>query len=153
MVAFHKQIAELSRAVQGTVELADGLNKRIDLIRQSLHRTPEAGEDLMTQAKSIKDRLTAARRKLRGDWTISRRSENQPPSIYGRVRTLAYSQWQSTSSPTQTMKDQYRIIGEEFEPVLAEIKQMAEVDFKNLESAMEAAGAPWTPGRVPEWEK
>jgi len=34
----------------------------------------------------------------------------------------------------------------------SQVKQMIEVDLKTLESGMEAAGAPWTPGRLPEWK-
>jgi hypothetical protein len=30
---------------------------------------------------------------------------------------------------------------------------LVEVDLTKLEKDMEAAGAPWTPGRVPEWQE
>ena len=148
-----KDIAELSRTVRGAVQAAGDLDKRLDQIRQALHQTTGASQDMMDRAKAMKDQLREIRRKLNGDRTISSRNENQPPSISGRVRMLTYSQWRSTSAPTQTMRDQYRIAGEEFKPLLAELKQLAEVDLKNLENEMEAAGAPWTPGRIPEWNK
>jgi hypothetical protein len=51
------------------------------------------------------------------------------------------------------MKDQYGIAGKEFEPQLAKLKKLIEVDLKKLEKAMEEAGAPWTPGRIPVWKK
>jgi len=28
-----------------------------------------------------------------------------------------------------------------------------DVDLKQLEKALDAAGAPWTPGRLPEWKE
>jgi hypothetical protein len=28
-----------------------------------------------------------------------------------------------------------------------------EVDLKKLEKALDVAGAPWTPGRLPEWKE
>jgi hypothetical protein len=34
---------------------------------------------------------------------------------------------------------------------LAKLRTLAEVDLVKLEKDMEAAGAPWTPGRVPVW--
>jgi hypothetical protein len=37
--------------------------------------------------------------------------------------------------------------------VLSRMKQLIEVDLKNLEKAMEDVGAPWTPGRIPEWHE
>ena len=30
--------------------------------------------------------------------------------------------------------------------------QLIEVDLARLEKQMEVAGAPWTPGRIPEWK-
>jgi photosystem II stability/assembly factor-like uncharacterized protein len=153
LVAFHKEIAELSRAVQGAVKAANDLSDHLDLILTALHQTPEASPEFVNQAKSLKDETRKLLRKLTGDRSISRRSGNQPPSIQGRIGTITWSQARSTSAPTQTMMDQYRITGEEFEPILAKLKQLTEVDLKNLEAAMEDAGAPWTPGRIPDWKK
>jgi len=31
------------------------------------------------------------------------------------------------------------------------LRQLIEVDLTRLEKQLEAAGAPWTPGRIPEW--
>jgi hypothetical protein len=36
--------------------------------------------------------------------------------------------------------------------VLSQLKQLIEVDLSKLEKQLEAGGAPWTPGRVPEWK-
>jgi len=33
------------------------------------------------------------------------------------------------------------------------VKQLGEVDVPQLEKALEAIGAPVTPGRLPEWKK
>jgi len=153
LVEFQKKVAELSRAVQGARSAASNLDKKIYDIKKALHRTPSAIHDLMNQARSIENQTKAILRALTGDRSISRRNENQPPSIVGRVNGIVRAQWSSTSAPTQTMKDQYRIAGEEFEPMLAKLKKLIEIDLKKLEKAMEEAGAPWTPGRVPKWKK
>ncbi len=153
LVEFQKKVAELSRAVQGAVRAANDLSKRIDYIKEALHQTPAASKELMSQARAIEDQTAEILRALTGDRTISRRYANQPPSISGRVNTVVWSHWRSTSAPTETMKDQYRIAGEEFEPQLAKLKKLIEVDLKKLEEAMEEAGAPWTPGRIPIWKK
>jgi hypothetical protein len=62
------------------------------------------------------------------------------------------NQQRVTSPPTQTQQDAYRFAGEEFREVLAELRQLIEKDLTELEGKLEAAGAPWTPGRVPTWE-
>jgi hypothetical protein len=76
---------------------------------------------------------------------------NTPPSITDRVGYIVSAQRTSTSRPTQTQMNQYTVAAQEFEGVLAQLRQLIDVDLDKLEKQLEAAGAPWTPGRVPEW--
>ena len=69
-----------------------------------------------------------------------------------RVGSIVGAQRMSTARPTQTQMDQYTHAAAEFEGVLAQLRQLIEVDLQALENKMEAAGAPWTPGRIPEWK-
>ena len=96
-------------------------------------------------------RLDELRTELSGDRTISRRHEPTSPSIVDRVERIVWGQWASSSAPTQTNRDAYRYAGEAFEPTLAGLRELIEVDLHELEQSMESAGAPWTPGRVPRW--
>jgi photosystem II stability/assembly factor-like uncharacterized protein len=153
LIEFHKKVKELSRSEQGAVRLANDVAKRIKYIKVALHNTPNAPPELMNQALTLEQQLKDILRALIGDRTISKRSGSQPPSISYRVGRIIYGTWRSTSAPTQTQREQYRIASEEFEPQLAKLKQLVEVDMKKLEKAMEEAGAPWTPGRVPAWKK
>jgi len=63
------------------------------------------------------------------------------------------SQWATTQAPTTTMRDAYAIAADEFTPVLANLRTLVDGDLKRLEDALEKAGAPWTPGRVPVWSR
>ena len=47
--------------------------------------------------------------------------------------------------------DAYVQAGEAFEKVLGELRDLVERDLVRLEKKLEEAGAPWTPGRIPEW--
>ena len=58
----------------------------------------------------------------------------------------------SIQKPTQTQRDHYAAAAAEFEQVLARLRALVEGDLTRLEKSMEAAGAPWTPGRLPEWK-
>ena len=58
----------------------------------------------------------------------------------------------STSRPTKTQLDEYEAAGKEFAPVLAKLHELVEVDLAKLEKAMDLAGAPHTPGRLPDWK-
>ena len=57
----------------------------------------------------------------------------------------------SISRPTQTQQNQYNAAAADFEGVLVQLRQLIEADLARLEKQLEAAGAPWTPGRIPEW--
>ena len=155
MVAFQAKAAELGRAVHGAVKAADNLAKKIKYVKEALHRTPGVSEPsmMMKQADAVEKQVRDIRRALSGDESIRKRHGNQPPSISSRMDRLLYGHHRSTSEPTRTMRDQYRIIGEAFEPVLAKLRKLVEEDLKKLEADMEKAKAPWTPGRIPRWKK
>ena len=68
------------------------------------------------------------------------------------VGEIVGGQRMSTSRPTQTQIDLYGAAAAEFEGTLNSLRQLIEVDLTKLEKQMEAAGAPWTPGRIPEWK-
>jgi hypothetical protein len=57
----------------------------------------------------------------------------------------------TTSAPTNTQKRQVEIAAEAFGPVLEGFKAVV-ADLETLEAEMETAGAPWTPGRIPDWQ-
>jgi hypothetical protein len=155
LVAFQAKVAELGRVVRGAVKAAENLVERIKYIKEALHHTPGAPEPLMMmkQADAIEKQVREILRDLSGDESIRKRHGNQPPSISSRIDRLLYGHRRSTSEPTQTMKDQYRITGDAFEPVLAKLRKLVEEDLKKLEADMEKAKAPWTPGRIPQWKK
>ena len=64
------------------------------------------------------------------------------PSINDRVGYSVNAQRMSTSRPTQTQANQYNAAAQDFESVLAQLRQLIEVDLSRLEKQLEAAGAP-----------
>ncbi len=152
LVEFQKKVASLSRAVLGSVDAAKDLSERIKYIKKALLNTPKASANLLTDADSIETKVNNILEKLTGNQSLINRNINTPPSIADRIQQIIYDEWLSTSSPTQTQKDGYKIAGEEFIPVQTELRQIINVDMKNLQKKLEAAGAPYTPGTVPDWE-
>ena len=85
--------------------------------------------------------------------TLRARNENTPISISERVGEIEGSGFHALEKPTTTQQDTYKIASEEFGQELAKLRTLVEVDLKNLEKALDLAGAPWTPGRLPEWKE
>jgi len=152
LVEFQQKAARLQRAVQGATQAANSLTPRFAAIRRALIETPSAPESLLNEAAALEKRKNEILRALSGDSALRQRNFNLPPSINERVGSIVGSQRMSTSRPTQTQMDQYTHGAAEFEGVLAQLRQLIEVDLQKLEKQMEAAGAPWTPGRIPEWK-
>jgi hypothetical protein len=81
------------------------------------------------------------------------RNQNTPPSISDRVGQIVGEQRMAIARPTGTHAAQYAVAAQEFETVLTNLRTLIEGDLTRLEKAMEAAGAPHTPGRIPEWKE
>jgi len=152
LVEFQQKVARLQRAVQGALEASNALKPRLALIRRALLETPNAGDKLLDDATALDKRTNDILRALRGDNALRARNVNLPPSISDRVGDIVGSQRLSTARPTQTQIDQYNAAAQDFEQTLAQLRQLIEGDLSRLEKQMEAAGAPWTPGRIPEWK-
>jgi photosystem II stability/assembly factor-like uncharacterized protein len=152
LVAFQTKVARLQRAVQGALDAGNALKPRLALIKRALMETPSAGDKLLDDTAALDRRTNEILRALRGDNTLRARNMNAAPSISDRIGDIVGSQRMSTSRPTQTQMNQYAVAAQEFETTLAQLRQLIEVDLSRLEKQMEAAGAPWTPGRIPEWK-
>ena len=83
------------------------------------------------------------------DMVIASHNEPTLPSIVERVEGIVQGHWTSSSAATQVQLDAYASARDDFAPVLEKLRILIGVDLKKLEDQMEAAGAPWTPGRIP----
>ncbi|HJZ68917.1 MAG TPA: glycosyl hydrolase, partial [Blastocatellia bacterium] len=148
---FQQKVARLDRALTGSVQTGGDVDKRLTAIRQSLRDTPGDMSALVNRADDIQNRLRDIMRALRGDNVLRRRQENTPSAINDRINQIEEEERFSTSKPTQTHIDSYNVASQQFGEQLSKLRQLVDVDLKKLEDDMEKAGAPWTPGHVPEW--
>ena len=148
---FLRKVARLYRAVYGAQQTAEDVESRLKKIRDALRETPAAEKKLGAVADSLEQQDREILRALRGDVVMARLQENVPSSIADRVGSIMDGERFSLAKPTQSHIDDYTIAGSEFTDQLAKLHTLVEVDLAKLEKDMESAGAPWTPGRVPEW--
>ncbi|MFL6199314.1 MAG: VPS10 domain-containing protein [Thermoanaerobaculia bacterium] len=149
---FQRKVANLQRAVAGAASaLEEGLT-RVELIQKALLDTPAADPKMLDEARKIEDHLRDLNEQLTGDPVKGEHNEPTSPAIADRVFQVVGGAWGSTSAPTQTHQNNYTQAAEAFAPLLADIRKSLGEDLVNLENRMEAAGAPWTPSRIPEWK-
>jgi len=125
--------------------------EQLEYVRRALMDAPEADPALFQRVRQLQDRLADIRVQLTGDETVTDRYEYAPLSISDRLQRVVGGFWNS-SAPTTTHRRNYEIAGRAFESVLEDLHALVEVEVSELSGALEAAGAPWTPGRgVPKW--
>lgn len=151
LVAFQREVARLQRGVIAAMDVASTAQSKLEAIRRALRETPTADRTLFARADALKARLDDILRALRGDQILARRNMPTPPSISERISSIVSEQRMSTAPPTQTHRASFAIAAEEFAAELARLRQLVEVDLPALETALEQAGAPHTPGRLPVW--
>ena len=150
--AFQQKVSDLDRAFRGAVKWATNAESRIAHTRKALFDTPGADTAMLAESKSLQTEIDDILVELNGDETRENRNVFTPPSISERVNRIVRSQWDTTSAPTQTKKDGYEWAADAFAKELGRLKALAS-DLEAFESQLEAAGAPWTPGRLPNWTK
>jgi len=151
VLAFQQQTARLQRAVLGTRAAAGEAMDRIGLLKQALDQTPNADPQIMADLRALDDSIRAIQWELSGDPTVGRRREATPTSLTQRL-SRATSGWSGLlHEVTGLQREQYDIVATEFAGILARLRPLIEVQLKSIEDAAEAAGAPWTSGRIPTW--
>lgn len=150
VLAFQKKAGRLQRAVMGTRAVLTEAISQIKFIKRALLDTPKADPHLAEEASTIERRLLDLRTDLYGDLTVRQRSEPRLPSILDRLNL----QLTSTAAITSTHQRSYEMAASSFERLLPKLRQLIEVDLKGLQQKLEAADAPWTPGRgLPHWKR
>jgi photosystem II stability/assembly factor-like uncharacterized protein len=150
--AFQQKVSDLDRAFRGAVKWATNAESRIAHTRKALFDTPGADTAMLAESQKLQTEIDDILVELSGDETRENRNVFTPPSISERVNRIVRSQWDTTSAPTQTKKDGYEWAADAFAKELGRLKALAS-DLEAFESQLEAAGAPWTPGRLPNWTK
>ena len=153
LLAFQKETARLQRAVLGAIEAAQEAQGRLKIAKKAIDDTPAADPKLGAEARRIDKELDDLLVGLRGDRVMAGRNEPTPMSTADRVSAIVSSHWSTTVAPTGTSRQAYATASEAFETQLATLRTLVETDLRALEGALEKAGAPWTPGRVPTWTR
>ena len=146
--AFQKEVAELGRSMEGASHLLREMNNKMKHIKKAIEMVEAPTESLMKDYYSLDKKLDELSVQMYGDRIKTRLDIDQPPTPQGRMGWIEYEQKYSTSEPTQTHRESFKIAKEEFMPLLEQLQNLAENDMEALEKKLEEADAPYTPGRA-----
>ena len=150
VAAFQLETSELMRRVAGAGEELSAALERVRYMRAALVQTPGADRALFTRVDSLTSALARLQTRLLGDQVRGRLDEPSVPSISQRVWQVVGGHWETRQPPTATQRRDLEIAGQDFTALRQELTTVIDTDLARLESALEAAGAPWIPGmRIP----
>ena len=147
VVAFQLEASELMRRVAGAGEELGNARERLRYMRAALVETPKADPALFTRIDELTTALAELQLQLNGDPARGQLREASVPSISNRVGRVIGGHWDTRQLPTATHRRNLDIARDDFAVLRGELTAFIETDLTQLESDLEAAGAPWTPGR------
>ena len=147
-VAFQRDVAELSRTMDGVGNMISEISDKMKYIKKAIEQIEGPMSDFITDYNHINSELQSIRRELYGDRLKGRLDMDQIPTPTTRVGWIIYEQKNTTSTPTQTHRQSFAIAKEEFTPILVRVQSLVANELNALEDKLEDADAPYTPGRA-----
>jgi photosystem II stability/assembly factor-like uncharacterized protein len=147
VTAFQKATSDLLRLAGGIAEELRLAQTKLRHMREALKETPSAEQALAARFDEADAELAGLRVSLIGDPVRSRLSEASVPSVLSRLRRVAGGHWGTRQAPTQTQVRSVEVARSALDAVVAGTRTLLEERIPALERELEAAGAPWTPGR------
>ena len=145
--AFCTRMGEAQRRALGGSERLTEAQTRLNLVRKALLETAAIDPALLDRGRKLNVELKDLRDLLSGDATVAARQEPTTPGILGRIETVTGSVWATTQLPTQSQR-QDLAWAEEGLVTLNQRLEATLASLKGLEEALDAAKAPYTPGRL-----
>jgi hypothetical protein len=108
--------------------------------------TPKATETLFAGLQSLKLKLSDLQERLYGNSMKNKFNEATAPSIMSRAGSVAYGHWGTRHMPTEAQQQNIQIAETDFRTFKTDMKTYIN-ELMQYEAKLEAAGAPYTPGR------
>jgi photosystem II stability/assembly factor-like uncharacterized protein len=147
---FNEKLSGLQKALTATQQTLTEATARISAIRRAIDATPSLPLKLREQAVGIERTLEEINRELNGDRVMAGFNEGTPASISDHVQAAIRPARSTVGKPTKTAQEQYQLASDLLSAEITKLRKVVEQDIRGLEKQLDAAGAPPTPGRLPE---
>ncbi|MBI5838432.1 MAG: glycosyl hydrolase [Candidatus Eisenbacteria bacterium] len=151
VLAFQRNVARLQRAVLGAGLAAREAQTRLSLLQRAVDQAPAAKAELREKVRALTQRLSDIQTELDGDPVKGSRNEPTVPGIRDDVSRIVGNIWNQRSETPGTDRKCYEDAAQKFAGTLEKLRTLVKTDLAALDAEAESIGAPWTPGRVPEW--
>jgi photosystem II stability/assembly factor-like uncharacterized protein len=149
---FNQKVAELTRAITGLDAYRKELVNKLSYLKKAVIESADVPGETYQTILNIELDLKSLDRKLNGDQLRSRYDGAAPTSVKERVELITGALWTTTAAPTTTFIKSYDAAAERFDEIKNSIITI-DSNIKQVENTLEQFGAPYTPGRLPDWRK
>jgi photosystem II stability/assembly factor-like uncharacterized protein len=144
---FQYDVSELQRRI-GVASAEMGHQRdRLRFMRAALMRAPRADPGLFNEIDGVEQAFNQIVLRLQGDRVRGSLDQSTVPSISSRVGNVVGGHWSTRQTPTGTQRTNVEIARRDLDDVESDLRELIDGRLMELEGALEAAGAPWTPGR------
>jgi phage pi2 protein 07 len=143
---FQAKTSELSRQISSAGRKLGEAGNRLRYMKAAILETPKATPKLFADLNQLEQNLAELQKRLYGDPIKRSLNENATPSIQSRVGEVIYGHWSTRQNPTETHKRNIEIAQTDFNKFKGDLTTYINT-LEAYETALEAAGAPYTPGR------
>ena len=151
VLEFQRRASRMQKAVMGASRANEDALLRVQHVRRALDLIEQPDPSLVQALASVEQTLRDIDEELNGDRALGAIVEPAPPSLLDRV-TTAVNGLTTTSAPTATHRQALQIAEQQFGPLLARLRQAIATDLVAIERRLNSLDAPWTPGRIPDWD-
>ncbi|MEM8548188.1 MAG: hypothetical protein AAGF46_08510, partial [Pseudomonadota bacterium] len=144
-VIYDQQVDELLRVADGTDYAMGILMEELAAAKAALKRSTAASA-LYQQAVALADRVAVQSERLSGNETREFYHDWEEMSVAARLWHARFAPGTNAYGPTPAQRESFRIARKQYDEVVAALDAI-KTDFDALKGAMDAAGAPWSPGR------
>ncbi len=154
LAAFQSRVRRLTNSVNGAAHTVTELLTLTASCRTALRSVTVPHQDILDSIKALEIRLEELQLRLTGDRRLFqwRLSEPTRPAVAARLEGIIGAGARSSSAPTRTQREQFAIAEDEFKQAYQEIGRILSEEVKAIEKRLDEVGAPYTPGRLPDWK-
>ncbi len=146
LLAFQKEASQVQRDILAASAQLREASSQLRFMKEAIRITPALPENTLAEARELERRIAEVRIPLSGDGSVAARQFEIPASITGRIGNAIYASFSATQAPSEHQRNQVRFAREGFAEIQPEIQGIL-TDLERLKARLDAAGAPYTPGR------
>ncbi len=154
LASYLEKLNEIARITWGAQSVYKELVKKVNSLEQTAIQTNNLPSDIKSKLVGIRKDLEDVTWQMEGEQPRASYEETQPAhmAIIPRLNRIVFVHNQSTSALTKKQQNGYLILKEKLQLVIATLNNMSSERIPEVEAALNKHKAPWTSGRILEFE-